>query len=204
MHQAITRKRMRHPSPVRRQLIVEAAASVIADKGLAATSARDVAASAGIAVGTLTYHFSSVDEILMEVIRTGSAAFDERRVALMPTRARALKRLEVYLGAYFDEEIHPRALWRIWFDFWARATHDPSLRSWQIARYHEVYGVIAALLEAGVDNGEFAPTDTEECARELIALIDGLGEQMTIDEALTPARARSLMKSAIRRRLCLS
>ncbi len=61
-------ERTRHPTEVRRPLIVEAARSVIADRGLFATTMRDIAAASGVSLGTVTYHFRGIAEILGEVL----------------------------------------------------------------------------------------------------------------------------------------
>ena len=61
-------ERSRHPTEIRRQLIVEAARSVIAERGLFATSIRDIAAAGNVSIGTVTYHFTGIADILAEVL----------------------------------------------------------------------------------------------------------------------------------------
>ena len=58
----------RQKPAVRRALIVEAARGVILREGLGGTRLRDIAGEAGVSVGTVTYHFESVAEILKEVV----------------------------------------------------------------------------------------------------------------------------------------
>jgi AcrR family transcriptional regulator len=58
----------REKPEVRRAMIVEAAREVILRKGLTATGLRDIAAEGDVSVGTVTYHFASVAEILDEVV----------------------------------------------------------------------------------------------------------------------------------------
>jgi len=53
---------------VRRRLIVEAAVPLIAERGYASVGVRDVAAAAGVSVGTVGCHFGSVQEILSEAM----------------------------------------------------------------------------------------------------------------------------------------
>jgi len=55
--------RKRHPPAVRRQLIIAHASSLIVENGLVGIGAREIALAAGVSTGTVTYHFSSVDEI---------------------------------------------------------------------------------------------------------------------------------------------
>ena len=60
---------------VRRRLLVEAARAVIAERGLHATTIRDVAAAGDVAVGTVTYHFAGIAEVLAGVIDAEMTAF---------------------------------------------------------------------------------------------------------------------------------
>ena len=62
--------RKRQPPEVRRRMLLDAARGVIAERGLHATTVRDVASAGGVAVGTVTYHFSSIQEVLAGVLET--------------------------------------------------------------------------------------------------------------------------------------
>lgn len=57
----------------RRDDVLEAAASLFATKGYAATSIRDIGQRVGILSGSLYYHFSSKEEILLEAHARGVA-----------------------------------------------------------------------------------------------------------------------------------
>jgi len=59
-----------HVDPDRPQRIIDAALEVIADRGVARTTHRAIAAQAGIPLGSVTYHFASLDDVL-------SAAFSQ-------------------------------------------------------------------------------------------------------------------------------
>jgi AcrR family transcriptional regulator len=182
-------------------MIVEAARSVLAEKGLAATGAREVAAAAGISLGMLTYHFASLDELLMQVLRSEMESFDERRSERMRAAPSGLEGVLTFLGVYLDEDVQPRSIWRIWLDFWARAPHNEEVRQWQVTRYHHVYEILETLIAEGISTGEFLAVDPRDCAREFMALVDGLGEQLVIDEGVTFAYCCGILEGAIRRRL---
>uniref|UniRef100_A0AAU2VNS6 TetR family transcriptional regulator n=1 Tax=Streptomyces sp. NBC_00008 TaxID=2903610 RepID=A0AAU2VNS6_9ACTN len=68
--------------PERRERIITAALDLIAEEGVAGTSHRKVAARAGVPLGSMTYHFGGMDELLREAfIRFSSsivAVFEER------------------------------------------------------------------------------------------------------------------------------
>lgn len=61
----------------RRDDVLEAAASLFANKGYAATSIRDIAHEVGILSGSLYYHFASKEELLLEAHARGVAQVTE-------------------------------------------------------------------------------------------------------------------------------
>ena len=56
-------RRRRH-DPQRRDRIIDACLEVLAEHGVAGTSHRRVAAAAGVPLGSMTYHFTGMDELL--------------------------------------------------------------------------------------------------------------------------------------------
>lgn len=56
----------RRYDPQRRDHIIDAALRVIVAQGVAGTSHRKVAVEAGVPLGSMTYHFSGMDELLRE------------------------------------------------------------------------------------------------------------------------------------------
>ena len=57
-------RRSRRNDPERRQRIIAACLDVIAERGVAGTSHRAVAARAGVPLGSMTYHFDGMDDLL--------------------------------------------------------------------------------------------------------------------------------------------
>ncbi len=59
-----TRSTSRRTDPGRRDRIIDACLDVVAEFGVAGTSHRRVAAAAGVPLGSMTYHFSGMDDLL--------------------------------------------------------------------------------------------------------------------------------------------
>ncbi|GAA2332841.1 TetR family transcriptional regulator [Streptomyces cuspidosporus] len=55
-----------HADPQRRERILTAALDLIADEGIARVSHRRIAARAGVPLGSMTHHFSGMDDLLRE------------------------------------------------------------------------------------------------------------------------------------------
>lgn len=78
-------RRPRRHDPGRRDRLVDAALTVIADRGVAGTTHREIARVADVPLGSMTYHFTSLDEVLAEAFTRhadrAATVFDERMAA---------------------------------------------------------------------------------------------------------------------------
>ncbi|WP_142277451.1 TetR/AcrR family transcriptional regulator [Mycobacterium timonense] len=96
--------RMRRADRTRKR-ILDAAAEVFLDRGYGGAGLRDIATAAQMQAGSLYYHFSSRDELVIEVLRAGqdliSGAVTER-LAGLPYGANDLDRLRVVMRAHVE------------------------------------------------------------------------------------------------------
>ena len=76
------RPRTRRHDPDRRDRIVDACLDVIAEHGVAGTSHRRVAAAADVPLGSMTYHFAGMDDLL----RAAFGRFVEQSAGLFEQR----------------------------------------------------------------------------------------------------------------------
>ena len=124
----------RRVDPDRRDRIIDAALEVIAAHGVAGTSHRKVAAVADVPLGSMTYHFESMDELLREAFTRfagtvasrcearlqGEMTLDEARQAVVeivlhdvnPTQDDLVLALELYTLA--AREPRYREITRAW------------------------------------------------------------------------------------------
>ncbi|MEU9337726.1 TetR family transcriptional regulator [Streptomyces sp. NPDC048290] len=58
-----------HTDPQRRERILSAALDLIAEVGVAGVSHRKIATRAGVPLGSMTYHFAGIDELLFEAFQ---------------------------------------------------------------------------------------------------------------------------------------
>jgi TetR/AcrR family transcriptional regulator of autoinduction and epiphytic fitness len=69
--------------PGARQRLIEATARVMRDDGYAAATSRRVAAEAGVKQALVYYYFPTMDDLFVEVLRTGAeASLEDMRTAL--------------------------------------------------------------------------------------------------------------------------
>ncbi|MBZ3902921.1 TetR/AcrR family transcriptional regulator [Streptomyces griseiscabiei] len=65
----------RRYDPERRQRIIDAAIRVVGDKGIAGLSHRSVAAEADVPLGSTTYHFKTLDDLMVAALRQANDGF---------------------------------------------------------------------------------------------------------------------------------
>ncbi len=184
--------RNRFAPDVRRAMIIDAARKHIVERGLAATSAREVAKAAGLSIGTLTYHFATMDELLAEVLASTMRQFEETIDAQLAKLQSPLAALVTLMDAHFGRASVDVGV--LWLEFWTRSVREPSLRGTEQTFRWSLHSKIVRLLEAGADAGEFErPEDPAAVATELVALIDGL--MIAVKGGAMPGReARSILE----------
>ncbi len=190
----------RHPPPVRRRLIVEAARTVMARRGMAATGMREVAAAAGVSLGTVTYHFSGVDELLVKVIDAEEAEFFLPLVDHALAAETGRSGLQYLVDGLLSDEPRTREHWLLWLDFWTLASRDVQFGQWQLGSYEAWRKVVAELVERGQADGSLVVTDTERAVSHVMALVDGVAAQAFLvgrGAALASGGPRILMRSLL-------
>jgi AcrR family transcriptional regulator len=153
---------------------------------------RDIAAAADVSIGTITYHFEGVEELLIEVVKAAMRQFYEgRSAAWLSERHSPTERLRACIDAHFTAE--GLETLRLWVEVWPRAMRARPLREWAAGRYRFDRVQIEALLRDGIAAGEFSPMEPSEVATELLAMVDGLTILMIIDDTFGLERGRAAM-----------
>lgn len=192
--------RRRHAPNVRRELLLVAARDCIAEHGFARTTARVVAARSGVSLGTLTYHFDSLDTLLMEALRGASADFTAKNLRAAMEIDGAAARLRFLIDTALPGTPAADRNWYLWLEYWVRALHEPTLSALHSERYAEWRGAFESILRAGVESKELVALDPVTTAIELVALLDGLGLQVVIGDPVVEAHgAASLLHAAVDR-----
>src|SRR6476660_9002230 len=96
-------------APSRRDELLELAAAMFAERGLRATTVRDIADSAGILSGSLYHHFKSKEQMVEEVLQDFLAWLFGRYREIVETEAKPLERLKGLFMASFEAIEHRHA-----------------------------------------------------------------------------------------------
>ncbi|WP_416984004.1 TetR/AcrR family transcriptional regulator [Streptomyces sp. T028] len=159
----------RRYDPERRQRIIDAAIRVVGRKGLAGLTHRSVAAEADVPLGSTTYHFTTLDDLMTAALRQASEGFAKviaARGALSDPRADLPTELAAWLGEWLAGD---RTGVELEYELYLAALRRPALRP--VAA--EWADGMAALLAHRTD----PPT-----ARTLVALMDGICLQVLLTD----------------------
>lgn len=168
-------RRIVRPTAARRAEIVAAALDILRDVGAAGLTARGVAARAGLALGQVSYHFRSMDELLVETHRRASdelAAATAAEVA--GAGASAKDRLRAFLMAGFRPAFLTTAYLRLRLELWAAARHHAALAGTEAQLYAGYRADLCALLTALAAEAGGDPAAVPGTADAVMALLDGL------------------------------
>ncbi len=86
----------------KKKSIYSAAASLFGEKGFERTSLDEVARKAGVAKGTIFYHFQSKDKLFSELIREGIEEMTRRIDAIAAMDASAEKKIDLVVEFHFE------------------------------------------------------------------------------------------------------
>jgi AcrR family transcriptional regulator len=189
-------ERLRQPTEIRRRLIVEAARTVIATRGLVGTSMRDIASASEVSLGTVTYHFTGLAEILTEVLQGEMDSFYQPILEVARAAEDATGAMNVVIDGFFGGDERTLQHWRLWLDFWGMSAHDEELAKWQIRSYEVWRSDMHAILSRG------AIVDLDCVLVEFMALFDGLASQAYLPGSpVGPTQARKVLHGYVQRQL---
>ena len=126
---AQTDRPVRRHDPDRHDRIVEAAIDVIAERGVAGTTHRLIAAAADVPLGSLTYHFTGLDDLRAQAF----ALHAERMAVRYEAHFAAVRTTEDVVDAvtalvHADADADDRD-WAVAYELYLAALRDPALRT---------------------------------------------------------------------------
>ena len=171
----------------RHQEILDAAARVITDRGLAETRISDIAEQAGVSPGLILYYFESKDRLLAEALTFANDQFylrTSREIRRIPSARDQLRRVIDLSVPGFLPEYGRLDEWALWIEVWVRALRDPEMAKDREALDQRWRSQLAEIIRGGLGAGEFSMSeDPDELALRIAALIDGLAIQVIMDDS---------------------
>jgi AcrR family transcriptional regulator len=148
---------MTTPSPVsRRDELLKLAATMFAERGLRATTVRDIADSAGILSGSLYHHFKSKEQMVEEVLGDFLDWLFGRYQEIVDTEPNPLERLKGLFMTSFEAIEHRHAQVVIYQDEVKRLSGQPQF-AFVEERNKEQRKMWVDVLHQGIEEGYFRP-----------------------------------------------
>jgi AcrR family transcriptional regulator len=161
----------------RREQIVRVCGEAIAERGYSATSVREIAARAGVSVGTLLHHFGSKDAILAAALQDAAKTWNRGEAEILGGPGTPLARLERLVEWLLTAPLCDR-LWRIYTAFMHEAVFDEGLEASVLQANAEWDAALTACIQEAIDAGELAGDDPELIGQSLTTLVEGVAIQV--------------------------
>ncbi|MET9147128.1 TetR family transcriptional regulator C-terminal domain-containing protein [Streptomyces sp. NPDC004042] len=185
MSSSVSRKRVRKDPATRRAEIVGTAAAIALAEGLECITLRRIAEELAVRPGLISHYFPAADDLVAEAF--GSAATGELD-ALVPAgrpgetpTLRLVRFLARTTGDAYD------TMSRLWINARHLSRYRPELRERVVGQEAAWRGRLGALVQEGVDAGEFHPADVSVAVVQILVVLDGLGAHANTGTAEHPA-----------------
>lgn len=170
--------------------ILQATFFGVAQSGVAGVSLRHIARQAGVSAGTLTYHFTSLSQLILEAVDFGYTRLPEQVQTLT-----VAEQVEWALHRFVLDAEPRRVWWRFWLSVISYAEEEPAIQE-RIAVYHQ--NLLTAWeggLADGVRRGSYrSDLDVAAEAKRLSVFAHGLAAVQLTDASLVPWAAEELSR----------
>jgi AcrR family transcriptional regulator len=192
---------------VRRDQMLAAASTLIAERGFSDTRIADVAKRVGASPALVIYYFGTKDSLLTEALRWSErswyAAAEEMLESTEKLRDRLETLVEWTLVAGKQQDL--TGDWGLWFDLWAQAFRHPEVKKDRAELDAQWRDLIARVVQESVDKGEIEKVDAQEFSIMWGSLLDGLVIQVSLDDpVVTVPLARRIALDVADKELGLS
>jgi len=160
-------------SEMRTTQIIDAATAVFAAKGFDGATMDDIADEIGINKATIYLYFDSKDALIRAVAETLFAQELAALQAACDLPDTAIERITAYYESLIAEEAEVLPLMPVLYEFYALGLRREDARAVIVDFISQLTGLLKAIIQEGIESGEFAPTDAHRAARALDALMSG-------------------------------
>lgn len=183
----------------RRSQLVAAAIDVIADRGLGAVKAKDIASAAGVSPRLVAYYYPEIDDLIDEVYRSAVDRYYWQRLEAINKLDSPVDRLVNLIESGLpagEGDMLSRAL----YEFSVNAGREPTHGTLMTLLFEREVSLYVAVLEAGQASGDFALTEpVVAVAQNFVALEDAFGMYLNGgNSSLDTGGAANLLRSYAR------
>ena len=157
-----------------RERIMQAAMASFAERGYDATPVSTICREAGVSKGAFYHHFSTKQEVFLELLHGWLSGMDNRLTELQAEHLDIPDQLMAMTDMICDVFDAAGDQLPMFLEFWAQAAHDQAV--WEATRepYRRYRAFFAAMIQTGVAEGSLRPVDPDTTARVIVSLAVGL------------------------------
>ncbi len=161
-----------------RNRFLEAAATLIADRGYHSVRISDIAAVCGTSTGAVHYHFPGKEDVLTYALQHCVEQAFSRQSKELHLQPDAGRRMLALIELQLPKPGQLRREWSVWLQFWTKTALQPELRAVHNEFYSRWTHAVRRIALRGQSEGIFRDVDTAAFALRFTALTDGLGVQV--------------------------
>jgi AcrR family transcriptional regulator len=134
-----------------------------------------------VSKGAFYYHFSSKQDLFLELLQRWLAALDEQLEQVRTGETPVPEQLFAMTGMIRQVFQVAEEQLPIFLEFWTKAARDPRVWEATIAPYRRYRAFFASLIESGITTGTLRPVEPDTAARVIVSLAVGLVVQGLLD-----------------------
>ncbi len=164
---------------IRKDQIIESAIGSIASVGYVKTTLDQIAETADISRGVITYYFKSKDQVISAVMKR--ILEEQRRIIMERVDGQDSPRemLREYIHASFDHMMADRTHYEAEVELWSNLEYKKEFNE---KVYKSCTNILTEILEGGVASGQFRELDITNAAALIQGCIDGVMIQWVFNE----------------------
>ncbi|MER8371821.1 transcriptional regulator BetI [Mesorhizobium sp. M1406] len=161
--------KLKRLSEIRRKELRQAAFAVLESEGIAGATLEKVAAQAGASKGIVLHYFRNKQELFEHAMREANAVLCQAVIARLRRANTPMERLDAVIEGNFEQHLFQPPLCHAWLSLCAEVPRDEKMARIQ----RVIHARMRSNLLSGL-RGLASPTDADDIALGVTALIDGL------------------------------
>lgn len=180
-----------------RTLLLNISQNLFSQKGYDEVSVEEICRTAGVSKGGFYHHFSSKEELFLELLDQWLSRLDEGLLNI-ESKARTVKEaislMTDFAGYVMDQA---EGSYGILFEFWNKARNDQKIWKGAVSYFDRYRQFFQGILKRGVERGEFKPFDLDLYSQMLVSIAVGV----FLQSALNPSQIN--WKSSLKKMIAI-
>jgi AcrR family transcriptional regulator len=170
--------------------ILDAVRTVLARKGMVATTISEIAHEAGVSRGLLHYYFKDKDDMVAQAFQASMETYKAGVMEIFKTAKSAAELARNLCQALRGILIHDPDFFRLIFERWGLARRGPRMAG-ELTEFHQMFrNMIHEGMEKLIKRGVICPrTSLTGMVVFLTGIVDGLGMQLVLEPDLAANEA---------------